>query len=437
MIRGVVGPAQAVVVHSDWAADRVRQQSPEAFVRRINHYVQPAPPSSAAEGAAFRVRHGISTDETMIVSLGFVTAAKQIEVVIQALSEAASALPPFRYVVAGEVPPGGPNIAAEAARVGLADRVLATGYLPPEDIAGLLSASDVIVNLRFPTLGETSGTVMRALAHGVCTIVNDVGAFHDLPKSTVIQLPWDELIHARLRDAIISAARSPKTRQRYGRAAAKWVSQECSLERCGNAYTNLLREVSRKKPTHWFARATGWSRPSRSALGAEQCPGALWDTAGLFPDAYERRVLAIVDDPADFKRLEARGVALPCCILVRTSQQVLRHAARAPRRELDVILVALKVHVCPKEPSELLRKINAALGFGGILVIAIEAGSMGSHPLLLEREGRHALEQAGFEVEETAVAPPAQLTELETPLDRRVWTASKASEFTMQPTVPA
>ena len=41
-----------------------------------------------------------------------------------------------------------------------------TGYLGEADLDGYILASDILVNLRFPSVGESSGTLARAFAAG-------------------------------------------------------------------------------------------------------------------------------------------------------------------------------------------------------------------------------------------------------------------------------
>ncbi len=49
-----------------------------------------------------------------------------------------------------------------------------------------------IVNLRSPTMGETSGTAIRALSLGKPLVVSDVGWFSELPDEVAIKVPVDD-----------------------------------------------------------------------------------------------------------------------------------------------------------------------------------------------------------------------------------------------------
>jgi glycosyltransferase involved in cell wall biosynthesis len=80
------------------------------------------------------------------------------------------------------------DAAAHIDMLGLTDRVRLTGYVPPAALARYIAASDLCVNLRFPTAGETSASALRAMAAGVPVIVSRTGAFDELPDGAVARV---------------------------------------------------------------------------------------------------------------------------------------------------------------------------------------------------------------------------------------------------------
>ena len=56
----------------------------------------------------------------------------------------------------------------------------------------LMAGVDVCVNLRHPTMGETSGSAIRALSLGKPLVVSDVGWFRELPDDVALKVPIDE-----------------------------------------------------------------------------------------------------------------------------------------------------------------------------------------------------------------------------------------------------
>ena len=55
------------------------------------------------------------------------------------------------------------------------------GFQTLSDLDGLIAACNIILNLRSPTFGETSGTMMRAFGLGKTVVVSNNGANRELP----------------------------------------------------------------------------------------------------------------------------------------------------------------------------------------------------------------------------------------------------------------
>ena len=101
----------------------------------------------------------------------------------------------------------------------------------------LMAACDVLVNLRYPTMGETSGSVIRALSLGRPLIVSDVGWFSELPDDVVLKVPVDEYEVATLEAALTLAV---ERAQQLGDAARAYVAAEHSLPAVAEAYAAAL-----------------------------------------------------------------------------------------------------------------------------------------------------------------------------------------------------
>ena len=63
------------------------------------------------------------------------------------------------------------------------------GFTPIDDFTGYIAAADIVLNLRYPTVGETSGSLLRALGLGRPVLVSDVGAFRELPDDVCVKVP--------------------------------------------------------------------------------------------------------------------------------------------------------------------------------------------------------------------------------------------------------
>jgi glycosyltransferase involved in cell wall biosynthesis len=65
------------------------------------------------------------------------------------------------------------------------------GRVEHDELLQLISEMDVCIALRYPTMGETSAIVMRALQAGTPVIVNDVGWYSELPGFLAKLRPTD------------------------------------------------------------------------------------------------------------------------------------------------------------------------------------------------------------------------------------------------------
>src|SRR5205807_10073696 len=75
--------------------------------------------------------------------------------------------------------------------VDLPDGVAREPHVPERRLWSLMAACDAIVSLRSPTMGETSGTAIRALSLGKPLVVSDVGWFAELPDEVSLKIPAD------------------------------------------------------------------------------------------------------------------------------------------------------------------------------------------------------------------------------------------------------
>jgi glycosyltransferase involved in cell wall biosynthesis len=125
------------------------------------------------------------------------------------------------------------------------------GYAPTlQDYVDWTATMDVAVNLRYPTLGETSASALRAMDVGRALIVYDHGWYAELPAEAVVKLP-PEPDETALRDAMRALSQDPARRQMMGRAAAAYVADVCHPEAVSQAYVdylNGLREEWRHGP---------------------------------------------------------------------------------------------------------------------------------------------------------------------------------------------
>ncbi|HXC08360.1 MAG TPA: glycosyltransferase [Steroidobacteraceae bacterium] len=125
----------------------------------------PAERFQAGDGAAFRRRHNLNAEQPLLLFVGRAAHEKNIGFLIEMMMELRGMRPDAMLLIAGEGP-ADDSLRAQAARLGLKDRVRFLGYFDRGgELQDCYSAADVFV---FSSLTETQGLVLlEAMAQGV------------------------------------------------------------------------------------------------------------------------------------------------------------------------------------------------------------------------------------------------------------------------------
>jgi glycosyltransferase involved in cell wall biosynthesis len=95
------------------------------------------------------------------------------------------------------------RIRQEIADLGLGKLVHLHGFVPEPTLDMALRQAHLVLNLRFPTLGEASGSQLRIWNAGAAAVVRKAGWYADLPKDTVFHIPDDNDAEAEALQALM------------------------------------------------------------------------------------------------------------------------------------------------------------------------------------------------------------------------------------------
>ena len=223
----VLDHARGLVVHSRYVGERARAAGYGGRLWRIPH---PAWPMHDVDPAAD------VSGSPLIGCFGFLNMNKRIPQLLEAFALLRRARPDARLLLVGSAGERF-DVQRRLERFGVTDGVQRLDYVPEERMWSLMAACDVLVNLRYPTMGETSGSVIRALSLGKPLVVSDVGWFSELPDDIVLKVPVDEHEVEVLAAALAVAAEHGEP---LGAAARAYVQREHDLGRVANRYAAAL-----------------------------------------------------------------------------------------------------------------------------------------------------------------------------------------------------
>jgi glycosyltransferase involved in cell wall biosynthesis len=241
--RRVVDTSLGVVVHSAYAYRKLARACPRARLRHVEHLLPlPVP----RDRTAARARLGVPRGDFLLVTCGHIIPEKHLELTLQAFTRFRRHRPETRWLVVGQTLPGYAGWSAALERSDVQDQVLYKGY-----VAGLdalyehLAAADVSVNLRYPTAGETSGSVLRAMGMGLPTILSDVGWYAELPAGGCLRIRHDGSEVEQLEAAFEHWYAAGDARRAAGRANREYVARTCDPARMARAYASFMEDILR------------------------------------------------------------------------------------------------------------------------------------------------------------------------------------------------
>jgi glycosyltransferase involved in cell wall biosynthesis len=226
----VLDAASGLIVHSEHVGRGARASGYEGPLWRIPHPAWPRPQTRSESLAG----------EPLIGCFGHLNMNKRIPHLLEAFARLRRAHPGARLLLAGAAAERF-DLDRRLERLGLteSDAIVRLDYVPEERMWSLMDACDVLVNLRHPTMGETSGSVIRGLVLGKPMVVSEVGWFAELPDGVALKVPVDQW-ETRTLEAALALLCEPAARASLGRAALQHVRREHDLDAVADRYTEAL-----------------------------------------------------------------------------------------------------------------------------------------------------------------------------------------------------
>lgn len=239
----VANRSQAVVVHSEEMKDRMRDEVTTP-ITVIPHFA-PTRPSEVAKLSRESARRmlGLPMDAFIVGFMGYVTLPKLPEAVIGGFRRLLEIRPDALLAIVGKDHTGG-RLRHWVAHPGVADRVLVTGFVDLIRFYQYLIAVDIVVNLRYPTVVESSGTNARALAEGRPLIVSNVGGFAELPDDVVCKVEIDEDLDEAVGRHLIRLAEDEEFRGSVAERGMRYAHTYLNPRRCADLFLQVAGQIS-------------------------------------------------------------------------------------------------------------------------------------------------------------------------------------------------
>jgi glycosyltransferase involved in cell wall biosynthesis len=242
---GFARRSRAVIVHSEFARKLIGRDVSGVPIHVLSlHVAQPAEGGQGAPLPALAARRSLGLPEHayLLGSFGHATPSKRLGVALRAFRRLLPLVPDARFVVVGEVSPGY-DLLEDIRGLGLERHVTVTQHVTMEKFERYLAAVDVCVNLRYPTAGETSASLLRMFAAAKPAIVSNVGWYAELPDDVCLKVVVDEAEDATIFAYLRLLHERPDLRRQIGLKAAERARSHHTVEGSAEHYARILRDA--------------------------------------------------------------------------------------------------------------------------------------------------------------------------------------------------
>src|SRR5580704_10361444 len=239
MLKSVLQRARGVIVHSAAVESELRALGYNGPVAKIPHGAWIVD----VDRMKYRAKLGLDERTPLIGIFGFLKPYKRIAESLRAFSRLIRVAPDARMILVGEAHQELP-LAEMLSSAHLSAHVRHIGFTPIEDFNGYLGACDIVLNLRYPTVGESSGTLLRSLGMGKAVVVSEIGSFREYPDEICLKAPVDAGEEDCLFEYLNLLVSRPEFAKALGARARKWVERECNWNLVAQRYAHFLEGKS-------------------------------------------------------------------------------------------------------------------------------------------------------------------------------------------------
>lgn len=254
----------AVLVHTQEAVAQV--EAMKEWPVTLASLPRTLPPSHDTDHAKLRP----AAPPYRLIMFGYMGRNRRLDAVLEALG----ALPErdsFRLDIFGEIPDAR-SLRSRIGKLGLGHVVQLHGYTPEGELNKVLEQAHLAINLRYPTMGEASGSQLRIWYHALPSLVTDVGWYSGLSRDTVAHVRPEHEV-ADIQSHLQAFLNNPAPFVEMGQRGLRTLHEQHAPENYVQAVMDLaanVREFQVRKSAYDLARRAGTTMGSWTARTGQE-----------------------------------------------------------------------------------------------------------------------------------------------------------------------
>lgn len=242
----VINYANKIIVHSDYSKKLILEKSISRNVRKILLYSEI---KELMDKKILKEKYKIQENQLILSAFGHIHETKRIMPMLKAFNCLSEKHDNIKLYLVGKPSPSiKDELEQYINRNNLGGRVIVTGFTDLDTFEEYIDISDICLNLRYPYNGETSASLMRILAKGKCTIVNNLGSFSEIPDNSCVKVESPEDLTEEMEIELITKTLEnlithPERVQSIGNNARKYAEENLNLKDIAIQYLNFINST--------------------------------------------------------------------------------------------------------------------------------------------------------------------------------------------------
>ncbi|WP_139070803.1 glycosyltransferase, partial [Paenibacillus sp. KS1] len=241
MFQKVIDLSTGTIVHNKWMQEKIKFNS--TFKGEIG---------KIPLGLLFEQHEKVNNDDlkkelnipqfdVLLGVFGHVIPNKRIEVILKSFSELLKTNPNVGLFIVGH--------ASDEIKKDLKKKIQALNlqkniicvFSPPLDVfEKYIQISDICINLRWPTMGESSAALMRSLGNGIPCIVSNVGSYREFPDDFVWKVDVDNFEIPLLTAYLLELCNNKLLIEDMGNMAREYMLENHDFKLCAEEYRDVI-----------------------------------------------------------------------------------------------------------------------------------------------------------------------------------------------------
>jgi glycosyltransferase involved in cell wall biosynthesis len=234
------------IVHMQSAKEDLETQYENANVHVVHMgVVDPWAHRMFRNARVIRRQYGFTPSTFLIGIFGSVIPVKRIESCLRAMHCFRETHPDCLMLIVGN--PFDPlyigKLKELVTELHLESHVRFYGHAPRTDFDNLFLASDVVLNLRYPSMKGMSAILIRALAAGKPILISDIPEWSDLPQEFCLRVKPDEKEVETITHYLVTISKDPELKKELSQKARTYFEQHGTLLHMAAQYFKVIEEV--------------------------------------------------------------------------------------------------------------------------------------------------------------------------------------------------